>query len=172
MINNLPADAEDGFNPWARKIPHAAEQHVPQLLKLCSRAREPQLLRPCATNTKACVPQREAMQWVIGTLQLKELLLASTREKSMQPWRPCIAKYKQINKKYFKKIIDIKEKKEKTFIAFYTTLGPRSNSLQVLNHPSTLGLIKDFSLNFFRSLLPSSSDNSVRLVLYKKLLIP
>ena len=60
MINNLPADAEDGFNPWARKIPHAAEQHVPQLLKLCSRAREPQLLRPCATNTKACVPQREA----------------------------------------------------------------------------------------------------------------
>ena len=125
----------------------------------------PQIQKPVFHNERL-------MQWVIGTLQLKELLLASTREKCMQPWRPCIAKYKQINKKYFKKIIDIKEKKEKTFIAFYTTLGPRSNSLQVLNHPSTLGLIKDFSLNFFRSLLPSSSDNSVRLVLYKKLLIP
>ena len=58
-IKNLPANAEDGFNPWARKIPHAAEQHAPELLKLCSRARGPQLLRPCATRTKACVP-REA----------------------------------------------------------------------------------------------------------------
>ena len=36
-----------GFNPWSRKIPHAAEQLSPaQLLSRCSRARELQLLKP------------------------------------------------------------------------------------------------------------------------------
>ena len=60
VIKNLPASAEDGFNPWAGKIPHAAEQHAPQLLKLCSTARELQLLRSCATSIEACVPQGEA----------------------------------------------------------------------------------------------------------------
>ena len=29
---------------------------MPQLLSLCSRAREPQLLSPCAASTKACAP--------------------------------------------------------------------------------------------------------------------
>ena len=45
------------FDPWLRKMPHVTEQvlwHVPQLLSLCSRAREPELLSPCATTTAAC----------------------------------------------------------------------------------------------------------------------
>ena len=47
-----------GFNPWSRKIPHAMEQRspCPQLLSLCSRAQELQLLSPRATTTEARVP--------------------------------------------------------------------------------------------------------------------
>ena len=55
-----------GFGPRSRKIPHAAEQlsplpttaePVPQLLRLCPRAQEPQPLRPacptaCALQTR------------------------------------------------------------------------------------------------------------------------
>ena len=33
------------FDPWSGKIPHAAFSHRPQLLSLCSRAQEPQLLK-------------------------------------------------------------------------------------------------------------------------------
>ena len=36
--------------------------HVPQLLSLYSRAREPQLLSPCATTTEAHVPRAHAPQ--------------------------------------------------------------------------------------------------------------
>ena len=44
-----------GFDPWARKIPHAAA-HLsprPQLRSLCARAQEPQLLSLCTTTTEA-----------------------------------------------------------------------------------------------------------------------
>ena len=53
-----------GFDPWSGKIPHAAEQlsHVPQLLSLRSRAREPQLLSLHATTTEACAPRARAPQ--------------------------------------------------------------------------------------------------------------
>ena len=53
-----------GFEPWSRKIPHAVEQltPAPQILSLCSRAREPQLLSPCATTTEACTPRARAPQ--------------------------------------------------------------------------------------------------------------
>ena len=52
-----------GFDPWSRKIPHASEQlgHA-QLLSLCSRAGEPQLLSPCAATTEAQAPRAGAPQ--------------------------------------------------------------------------------------------------------------
>ena len=49
------------FDPWSGKIPHAEKQlsfRAPQrLLSLCSRAREPQLLKPA--GPRACAPQQE-----------------------------------------------------------------------------------------------------------------
>ena len=65
VVGNPPANAGDtGSSPgpgrsymlrnnWAR---------VPQLLSLCSRAREPQLLSPRATTTEARVPRAHAPQ--------------------------------------------------------------------------------------------------------------
>ena len=47
-----------GFNPRSGTIPHDAGQ----LLSLCSRACEPQLLSPCAVTTKAQVPTARAPQ--------------------------------------------------------------------------------------------------------------
>ena len=40
----------------------ATKACVPQLLSLCSRAREPQLLSPRATTTEACAPRARALQ--------------------------------------------------------------------------------------------------------------
>ena len=46
------------FNPWSGKILHATEQLrlVPQLLRMCSRAQELQLLSPSAAATEAHSP--------------------------------------------------------------------------------------------------------------------
>ena len=42
------------FNPWSRKIPHATDQltHVPQLLSLCSGAREATAMKSLLTTTR------------------------------------------------------------------------------------------------------------------------
>ena len=47
VVTNLPANAGDRFEPWSRKIPHAAEQLSPctTIPSLRSRARKPQLLK-------------------------------------------------------------------------------------------------------------------------------
>ena len=48
-VKNLPATAGNKFDPWSRKIPHAmehAEFRTLQLVSLCSRAWELQLLKP------------------------------------------------------------------------------------------------------------------------------
>ena len=52
------------LEPWSGNIPHASEQLAcaPQLLSLCSRAREPQLLSPHATTTEAHAPRAHALQ--------------------------------------------------------------------------------------------------------------
>ena len=62
VVKNLPANAGDtGSSPGLGRshIPWSNKACVPQLLSLCSRAREPQLLSPRATTTEARVP-REA----------------------------------------------------------------------------------------------------------------
>ena len=57
-IRNPPANAGDtGLIPWEDPICHwATKAHAPQLLSLCSRARELQLLSPLDASTEALVP--------------------------------------------------------------------------------------------------------------------
>ena len=57
VVKNLPANAGDtGLSPGPGR------SHVPQLLSLCSRAREPQLLSSHATTTEAHGPRAHAPQ--------------------------------------------------------------------------------------------------------------
>ena len=65
LVKNLPANAGDtGLSPCPGRshMPWSNEARAPQLLSLRSRAREPQLLRPCATTTEAHVPRAHAPQ--------------------------------------------------------------------------------------------------------------
>ena len=65
MVKNLPANAGDrGLSPGPGRshMPRINEAHVLQLLSLCSRAREPQLLSPRATTTEARAPGARAPQ--------------------------------------------------------------------------------------------------------------
>ena len=48
--------------PGRSHMPRSNEAHVPQLLSLCSRARDPQLLSPRATTTEAHTPGAHAPQ--------------------------------------------------------------------------------------------------------------
>ena len=67
VVKNPPANAGDtGSSPGPGRfhMPWSNKAHVPQLLSLRSRAREPQLLSPHATTTeartpRACAPQQE-----------------------------------------------------------------------------------------------------------------
>ena len=64
-VKNPPANAGDtGSSPGPGRshMPRSNYTRVPQLLSLCSRAREPQLLSPCATTTEARVPRARAPQ--------------------------------------------------------------------------------------------------------------
>ena len=58
MVKNPLANAGDTgsiLGLGRSHMPRSNKAHVPQLLILCSRAREPQLLKP--TCPRACVPQ-------------------------------------------------------------------------------------------------------------------
>ena len=67
VVKNLPANGGDtGSSPGPGRshTPWSNEAHVPQLLSLCSRAREPQLLSSRTATTearvpRACAPQQE-----------------------------------------------------------------------------------------------------------------
>ena len=65
MVKNLPADAGDtDLTPdpgrshmlWCEDPTKSNWTCVTQLLSLCFRAQEPQLLSPCVTTTEAVVP--------------------------------------------------------------------------------------------------------------------
>ena len=65
MVKNPPANAGDmGSSPGPGRshMPWSNEARVPQLLSLCSRAHEAQLLSPQATTTEAHVPRARAPQ--------------------------------------------------------------------------------------------------------------
>ena len=60
VVENLPADARDmGWNPGPGRfhMPRGNEARMPQLRSPCSRAQEPQLLKP--TRSRACALQEE-----------------------------------------------------------------------------------------------------------------
>ena len=65
MVKNPPANAGDmGSSPGLGRshMLQSNEALVLQLLSLCSRAREPQLLSPCVTTTEAGAPRAHAPQ--------------------------------------------------------------------------------------------------------------
>ena len=65
VVKNLPDNAGDtGSIPSPRRshMPRSNYARAPQLLSLCSRASEPQLLSPRATTTEAQVPRAHAPQ--------------------------------------------------------------------------------------------------------------
>ena len=81
VVKNLPANARDtGSSPGPIRshMPQSNWARAPQLLSLCSRAREPQPLSPCATTTEACVPgacapqQKKPLQWEARAPHWKE----------------------------------------------------------------------------------------------------
>ena len=64
LLKNLPANAGDTGSipgPGSFRMPQSNEACAPQLLTLCSRAPEPQLLSPCATTIEASTPALEPM---------------------------------------------------------------------------------------------------------------
>ena len=65
VVKNLPANARHtGLSPapGGSHMPQSNKARAPQLLSLCSRGREPQLLSPRATTTEACTPRARAPQ--------------------------------------------------------------------------------------------------------------
>ena len=65
MVKNPPANAGDtGSSPGPGRshMPQSNQACAPQLLSLCSRAREPQLLSPRATATEARTSRARALQ--------------------------------------------------------------------------------------------------------------
>ena len=77
-----------GFSPWSRKIPQAAEQLSPvtQLLGLCSRAQELQLLKPMRLEPVLHKRSHSSEKPLHGTE--RAALLATAGEKPMQPEDP------------------------------------------------------------------------------------
>ena len=60
VVKNLPANAGDMGSipgPGRPHMPWSNQARVPQLLSLCSRAREPQLMKPAHCNYSAHVLQ-------------------------------------------------------------------------------------------------------------------
>ena len=65
MVGSLPANAGGtglGPGPGRSHMPQSSWDHAPQLMSLCSGAREPQLLSLCATTTEARAPGARAPQ--------------------------------------------------------------------------------------------------------------
>ena len=63
VVENLPANAGDGFNSWFRKIPHAAEQLNPRGHHSCwACAREPVSRNSRVHRPRARAPQEERPQ--------------------------------------------------------------------------------------------------------------
>ena len=65
VVKNPPANVGDrASSPGLGRshMPRSNKAHVPQLLSLCSRAREPQLLSPRAATTEAHAPTARALQ--------------------------------------------------------------------------------------------------------------
>ena len=67
VVKNPPANAGDTGSipgPGRSYMPRSNKARARQLLSLCSRAHEPQLLSPRATTTEACIPRAHATRQV------------------------------------------------------------------------------------------------------------
>ena len=65
VVKNPPANAGDmglSAGPGRSHMPRSNYAHAPQLLSLCSRAREPQLLSPRAATTEDRATRVHALQ--------------------------------------------------------------------------------------------------------------
>ena len=65
VVKNPPTNAGDTSSipdPRRSHMPQSNSARWPQLLSLCSRAREPQLSSPHATTTEARCPQARALK--------------------------------------------------------------------------------------------------------------
>ena len=91
VVKNPSANAGDtGLIPDPRRshMPGSNEAHMPQLLRLCSRAREPQLLSPRATLLKPALPrvcalqQEKPLQREARVLQLESRLHSPNKGKA------------------------------------------------------------------------------------------
>ena len=89
MVGSPPANAGGTGSrpgPGRSRMPRSSWTRVPQLLNLCSRAHEPQLLSPRATTTEARAPgarapqQERPPQWGARALQRGVALFAATGE--------------------------------------------------------------------------------------------
>ena len=102
VVKNPPANAGDtGLSPGPGRS-HMLRSNLaraPQLLSLCSRAHEPQLLSPCATTPEARAPrarapqQEKPPQWEAHALQQRAVPARQNQRKAhTQQWRPNAAK--------------------------------------------------------------------------------
>ena len=96
------------FDPWSRRIPQSGWGHTPHYwtctleLRRCNHW-SPQILKLCSTMREATwmrSPHSTTGEW---------LLLAATREKPVQQWRPSISKNFKNVKKIFKKMMLVKQ---------------------------------------------------------------
>ena len=103
VVKNLPANAGDtGSSPGPGRshVTRNSWAHVPQLLSLCSRACEPQLLSPRATArapTARAPHQEEPLQWEACAPQQRVAPTRHNYRKPARQWRPNSAKNKLIN---------------------------------------------------------------------------
>ena len=83
-VKSPPANAGDtGLIPGPRRFhtPQSSQVHAPQLLSLCSGAREPHLLKPVCSRAHA--PQQEKpLQWEAHALRLGTSLCLPQLEKA------------------------------------------------------------------------------------------
>ena len=84
VVKNLPANAGDMClipDPGRSHVLQSSSDCAPQLLSLCSRAWEPQLLKPSHPWTHA-LQQEKPPQWAACASQLESSSCLSQREKS------------------------------------------------------------------------------------------
>ena len=97
VVKNMPANAgHTGSIPDPRRshTPWSSRARAPQLLSLCSRARECQLPSPHALEAQA-LPQKKPPQREAGTLQLESSPCSPQLENTLMPQRrPSTAKNK------------------------------------------------------------------------------
>ena len=104
-MTNLPASVRDTgliSGPWRSHIPRSNQARAPQLLSLCSRAWQPQLLKPAGLEPML-QNKRSRRNEKPAHCNESTATSTTTRQKPVQQQRLCTAKNKSINKTIKKK---------------------------------------------------------------------